>query len=182
MTLGEKIQQLRKKQGWTQEELAERITVSRQALSKWEMGASIPDTENVLQISRLFEVSTDYLLKDDYIGDDDLSARQSNKGVREMSRNKSIIRIIIGACVSGASLIAMLIIGILSSVNPCTYIVTKSGEDGWVRAYTGLLGYLKMNNLEWLFILCILALIAGAITIFYPKLVGLFYKKHKSKA
>ena len=62
MTFGEKLQALRKARGWSQEELATQINVSRQALSKWESGASVPDTENVVALSRLFGVSTDYLL------------------------------------------------------------------------------------------------------------------------
>ncbi len=65
MTFGEKLQALRKAQGWSQEELAQRINVSRQALSKWESGASVPDTENVIALSRLFGVPTDYLLLDE---------------------------------------------------------------------------------------------------------------------
>lgn len=52
MTLGEKLQKLRKAKGWTQEDLAAQISISRQALSKWEQGAVIPDTENVLQSVR----------------------------------------------------------------------------------------------------------------------------------
>ncbi|MBR5571956.1 MAG: helix-turn-helix transcriptional regulator [Oscillospiraceae bacterium] len=62
MEFGEKLQMLRKARGWSQEELAQQIKVSRQALSKWESGASIADTENVIALSRLFGVSTDYLL------------------------------------------------------------------------------------------------------------------------
>ena len=62
MTFGEKLQALRKARGWSQEELATQVNVSRQALSKWESGASVPDTENVVALSRLFGVSTDYLL------------------------------------------------------------------------------------------------------------------------
>ena len=62
MTFGEKLQALRKARGWSQEELAQQINVSRQALSKWEGGASVPDTENVVALSRLFGVTTDYLL------------------------------------------------------------------------------------------------------------------------
>jgi len=64
--LGEKIHKLRKEKGMTQEELAAQITVSRQAISKWELGEAMPDTENVVQLSRLFNVSTDYLLLDEY--------------------------------------------------------------------------------------------------------------------
>lgn len=62
--LSDRIATLRKDAGWSQEELAERLGVSRQAVSKWESGASQPDLERVLALSELFEVSTDYLLKD----------------------------------------------------------------------------------------------------------------------
>lgn len=65
MKLNEKIQFHRKQKGWTQEKLANELEVSRQALSKWELGTAIPDTKNVLKLSRLFGVSTDYLLDDE---------------------------------------------------------------------------------------------------------------------
>jgi transcriptional regulator with XRE-family HTH domain len=65
MTLGEKLQQLRKSKSMSQEQLATQITVSRQAISKWELGESMPDTDNILQLSKLFGVSTDYLLNDE---------------------------------------------------------------------------------------------------------------------
>lgn len=65
MILSEKITELRKKNGWSQEELAERLDVSRQAVSKWESAQSVPDLNRVLQLAEVFGVSTDYLLKDD---------------------------------------------------------------------------------------------------------------------
>jgi len=65
MMLGEKIQRLRREKGMSQEQLAARLTISRQAISKWELGESTPDTENVVQLSKLFDVSTDYLLNDE---------------------------------------------------------------------------------------------------------------------
>ena len=65
MTFGEKLQELRKARGWSQEELAGQIHVSRQALSKWESGGAVPDTENIIALSRLFGVTTDYLLLDE---------------------------------------------------------------------------------------------------------------------
>ena len=64
MILADKIIDLRKKNGWSQEELAEKLSVSRQAVSKWEGAQSVPDMARVLQMSELFGVSTDYLLKD----------------------------------------------------------------------------------------------------------------------
>lgn len=72
MTFAEKLVQLRKREGYTQEELADRLEVSRQAVSRWEMGTAVPDSLNLLQISKLFKVSADYLLNDDYKSDDDL--------------------------------------------------------------------------------------------------------------
>ena len=64
MILADKIIDLRKKAGWSQEELAEKLGVSRQSVSKWEGAQSIPDMNKILQLSELFGVSTDYLLKD----------------------------------------------------------------------------------------------------------------------
>lgn len=72
MTFAEKLLQLRKKEGYSQEELANKLDVSRQAVSRWEMGTAVPDSSNLLQISKLFSVSTDYLLNDEYASDDDL--------------------------------------------------------------------------------------------------------------
>ncbi|MBQ9264426.1 MAG: helix-turn-helix transcriptional regulator [Clostridia bacterium] len=64
MILADKITDLRKKNGWSQEEVAERLGVSRQAVSKWEGAQSVPDMERIVQLSVLFDVTTDYLLKD----------------------------------------------------------------------------------------------------------------------
>ena len=64
MILGEKIAQLRRKNGWSQEELADKMEVSRQAVSKWESGQTMPDLERILRLSSLFGVTIDYLLKD----------------------------------------------------------------------------------------------------------------------
>ncbi len=65
MIIGEKIIALRKSLNWSQEELAEKLNVSRQSISKWESSSSIPDISRVMQISKLFEVSTDYLLNEE---------------------------------------------------------------------------------------------------------------------
>lgn len=65
MILADKIVALRKKAGWSQEELANQLGVTRQSVSKWEGAQSIPDLDRVIQLSRIFEVSTDYLLKEE---------------------------------------------------------------------------------------------------------------------
>ena len=64
MIFADKLIDFRKKNGWSQEELAEKLNVSRQAVSKWEGAQSIPDINRIIQLSELFGVSTDYLLKD----------------------------------------------------------------------------------------------------------------------
>ena len=63
MTMADRIQSLRKAKGISQEELADRIGVSRQAISKWESEQSSPDLEKIILLSNYFEVTTDYLLK-----------------------------------------------------------------------------------------------------------------------
>ena len=65
MNLSEKIMLLRKRQNWSQEELAERMGVSRQSVSKWESGASVPELERVAQMCALFGVTADALIRDE---------------------------------------------------------------------------------------------------------------------
>ena len=77
MILADKIIRLRKKNGWSQEELAEKMNVSRQAVSKWESAQTIPDLEKILQLSTLDGVTTDYLLKDE-IEDEELTKDTSS--------------------------------------------------------------------------------------------------------
>ena len=72
MKLSEKIAYLRKKNGMSQEKLSELLNVSRQAVSRWENGTSLPDAANIVQLSKLFSVTADYLLNDDYESDYDV--------------------------------------------------------------------------------------------------------------
>lgn len=64
MIFSEKLQLIRKSKGFTQEELAEKLEVSRQAVAKWESGQVYPDINNLIQISNIFNVTVDYLVKD----------------------------------------------------------------------------------------------------------------------
>ncbi|MDD6919773.1 MAG: helix-turn-helix transcriptional regulator [Eubacteriales bacterium] len=65
MILADKILKLREQNGWSQDELAEKLNVSRQSISKWEMGQSVPGLDRILQMSEIFGVTTDYLVKDE---------------------------------------------------------------------------------------------------------------------
>lgn len=65
MNLAEKIQSLRKEKQLSQEELAEKLDISRQSVSKWESGIAMPEIDKLIMLSEIFEVTTDYLLKSD---------------------------------------------------------------------------------------------------------------------
>ena len=74
---GENVRKYRIAMGLSQEDFAEKLNVSRQAISRWENGTALPDAQNILQISKLFHVTTDYLLNDDYESDTDIPAVQT---------------------------------------------------------------------------------------------------------
>lgn len=76
MNLADKIIGLRKQHGWSQEELADKLDVSRQSVSKWESGQSLPDIPKIIILSNLFGVSTDYLLKEEQGGKIDQPSRR----------------------------------------------------------------------------------------------------------
>ena len=94
MTFAEKIQMLRKEKGWSQEELATRVPISRQAVSKWENGTSMPDTENVLALADLFGVNTDYLLREDCISGDDTPETHHREDTARLEQNRRVAWIV----------------------------------------------------------------------------------------
>lgn len=85
--IGDKIITLRKQRGWSQENLAEQLNVSRQSVSKWESGASVPDLDKIILLSKIFGVTTDYLLLDDQdrghmrdCGEEEFDEQESEEG------------------------------------------------------------------------------------------------------
>ena len=90
MILAEKIVNLRKKMGWSQEELAEQLGVSRQSVSKWESEQSLPDMDKIVKMSAVFSVSTDYLLKDEF-SDLDVNPQVDNEdaGLRRVTMEEA---------------------------------------------------------------------------------------------
>ena len=86
MILADKISELRRSNNLSQEELAEKMDVSRQSVSKWESGNSIPDLNKIIKLSEIFGVSTDYLIKDDMEKDDVIQAdNDGGDGKRNVS-------------------------------------------------------------------------------------------------
>lgn len=90
MRFEEKIVELRKQRGLSQEELAEQLGVSRQAVSRWELGSTMPDIPNLLQLCELFGVSADYLVRDEeYTA---AKGDQSAKAMARLTREREKIR------------------------------------------------------------------------------------------
>lgn len=90
MKLEEKILALRKQYGMSQEELAGKLNVSRQAISRWEMGTAQPDVSNILQLSKVFCVTTDYLLNDECEQEIHRSEKETGKGATKKTQQKKI--------------------------------------------------------------------------------------------
>lgn len=89
MILADKICMLRKKNGWSQEELADNMNVTRQAVSKWESAQSIPDVEKILMMSRLFGVTTDYLMKEELESEEYAEVPEDVSAVRRVSMEEA---------------------------------------------------------------------------------------------
>ena len=100
MELSQKLKELRKKQGLTQLELAERLFVSRQAISGWEAGTSRPSTENLQSLSRLFNIPLETLLDDSAEAAQEKlpaeeQAKEEDKGQGKARRYKAIVLVIV---------------------------------------------------------------------------------------
>lgn len=111
MKLSEKLYSLRKKSGLSQEQLAEQLNVSRQAISKWESGVSVPESEKLIVISFYFNVSVDYLIKDDIENPDSIEV------TTRVNKTDIIVKYIgLGFCILG--FICLIVWGIVMIVNP----------------------------------------------------------------
>lgn len=153
MILADKIIHLRKKCGWSQEELAEKMNVSRQSISKWEGAQSVPDLEKILKLCEVFGVSTDYLLKDEIeeeeIKEDvyeplkvkHISAEFANEYMEQ--KKKSALKIAIGV--------------VLCILSPITLIFLASYSD---------LGYMSENLAAAIGLGVLLLMVIVAVVIF----------------
>ena len=138
--LSEKIYQLRKNSGLSQEQLAEQLNVSRQAISKWESGTAVPESEKLVTISNYFGVSVDYLLKDE----EELQVSIADNKAEE--NPKTIAGIII--CIVG--IVCMILWGPISIFSP---EVSNQISDSSMITIDGSGIFL---------ILCVVAVVVGA--------------------
>ncbi len=116
MKLPDKIIKHRKANGWSQEDFAEKMDVSRQAISRWENGTALPDAQNILQISKLFHVTTDYLLNDDYESDSDIPAvKTATEETEALFLKKKHLHLFAAICFTISAFCAMM--GVVNSTN-----------------------------------------------------------------
>ncbi len=146
MAISEKLYKLRKQSSLSQEQLAEKLDVSRQAISKWESGTSIPESEKLIAISNFFGVSLDYLLKEE---DDNSDNR--NQEVESKKETNNQIQWIIGiiACIGG--IVCLIVWGLISILKP-----TASEHIGASSA-------IAIDGNGILLFLCIVVIVIGAI-------------------
>ena len=145
MILADKIIRLRKKNGWSQEELAEKMNVSRQAVSKWEAAQTTPDLEKILQLGNLFGVTTDYLLKDE-IEDEEFTDGIDETPIRKITlaeandymkqRKDASVKIAIATFLCILSVIPLLLLGAISELTSLPiglnqWIVSKRKPRGF---------------------------------------------------
>ena len=138
--LAEKLYKLRKDRGLSQEKLAEQLNISRQAISKWESGTTVPELEKLIIISNYFGVSVDYLLKEEQ------ETKETVIENNDCSNTKKIVGMIL--CVAG--IVAMVIWGALSIFRP---EVSNQMELSYTITIDG-------NGLFWS--LCVIAVVIGA--------------------
>ena len=170
MKLSEKIVNLRKARNMSQEELAEHLGVSRQAVSRWEVGSAMPDASNILQISKLFGVSADYLLNDDYKGEAPAPIR--SKSVSSIAG--TLVKKIIALCVAGFGFAGNFVIYVISRFVkvpvPFRYYhyETESYRHTWDYGYSYRY-FIEEYHLELLTVMFWAMLIIGLFIAFVPK-------------
>ena len=150
--LSEKIYTLRRKSGLSQEQLAEIIGVSRQAISKWEGGLSVPESEKLIAISEYFNVTLDYLLKEDA----DCTQKAEQKTVNGQS-SKSHKGILLGIITCVAGMMGLVIWGLISILAPP--MASQISESSAI--------YIDGNGI--FLVICIIAVICGASLILGDK-------------
>jgi transcriptional regulator with XRE-family HTH domain len=131
MILADKIIKLRKQFGWSQEELAEKINVSRQSVSKWEGANSIPDLNKIIKLGEIFGVSTDYLVKDEIESFESIS-EDVEPGVLKITLEEA--NNYIDAIIRKSRLISMGVLIVLCSVIPLIFLLALS--DGNITTMT----------------------------------------------
>lgn len=164
MTMGEKILRLRKARGWNQEELAEQIDVTRQAISRWESDSAKPDADNIVALCNLFGISADYLLNTDPTAAS-ISADNPVPFVNKSSLHRSVIGIVFMIL----GILMLFALTLVSAIDPWTYF------NGFT-SYGGLTGYILAHDMQWLVVCIALLFFGGLGMLLWKYLVSIWNK------
>lgn len=158
MSYGETLQKLRKQKGWSQEELAEKLELTRQTVSKWELEQSAPDLDYIIALSDLFQVSTDYLIR----GEERTSEKQETvqAKIAEIPDSTSVTKPTMIWVIMGSVLVFLGLAGVLGFMVLATITPSSAQIDGYL--FEGLLGYLLCYKAVPYFAVCVLLALAGA--------------------
>ena len=159
--------------------LAERLNVSRQAVSRWEMGSALPDASNILQLSRLFGVTADYLLNDEYESDRDVPVVKKTRDDAQVEMNRQIAFIILLG-LNGITALGQIIVwfqlqsAVLSAALLIPCLATIIGFELAYRKTVPLSETAKAcrrkfyTGVVWLNVYFPIRILAGALMAFYP--------------
>lgn len=178
MTLGEKIQQLRKASGISQEQLADQLNVSRQSVSKWELNDAIPEISKIVLLSDLFSISTDELLKDSHPqATEKKDANMHTSSLEQIvTLNAANQQIVIGSIMTVLGLI-MLVLEFLFLPFFGTMQKAQVSGQGF---YTEFIKYAGTQPMPIVFILTAIIIIVGIICFVKGYLKGYLNKKRNS--
>lgn len=161
MDLSSKIRMLRKKRGISQEQLAQLLDVSRQSVSRWEAGQTLPELEKVVLLSEVFEVTTDFLLKENVDDEKPITPDQVKKII---SRSRPGVWFWIGFGLAVVGVAGTLVLWIFSVLNPPYTFDVKLSVLGQ------FLAYLKYNEIERIPVLLLLITGAGGLMMFFEQM------------
>lgn len=179
ITFGKRLQRLRKENGLSQESLSEKLSITRQTISKWELDQSTPEIEYIAQLSDIFEVSTDYLIK----GSDFISSKNVNSVFPDENEKPISENAVKKACFSLPTMLFSIgIVLLLIGASGILVFIVLSAQHPWIhyaengKAYTGLIGFLYGNNMMRYFLLFCISSGLGTIFAVYPLITHIVKK------
>lgn len=157
MTFGEKLLGLRKQNQMSQEELASKLSISRQAISKWELNNSLPETENIILLSQIFAVSIDYLLKDEE------ASPVLTQGPLPKAKNKEKSLQLMGIGCLSFSFVSLFVLWVLSKFFPAPIITYTPHTSSWK---VGFNNFIWVHDLQGFLVFLFLFTVTGLFLIF----------------
>ena len=173
MSLGKRLTQLRKAKGLSQEQLAEKLDLTRQTISKWELNQSTPDLDYLVRLSDYFEVTTDYLIKGERETDATNNSSQNEENTATPQRTAPFKRCFcLGTSTAIISLLGIIAFVICAALNPITVLLNG------MQLY-GLLAFLISRRVLGFFLLLAALCALGTFFSVYGIVKSKEHKKNK---